>query len=104
MSGANPMDIKRGIDRAVERSSRTEDPGPAGHRQDDQVGVRPTATRDRRISPTRWRIGKDGVITVEEAKTSKPRSRSSRACSSIEYLSPYFVTDAERMKWSENGH
>jgi chaperonin GroEL len=51
------------------------------------------------------KVGKDGVITVEEAKTWRPPSRSSRACSSTAATSrPYFVTDPRRWKRLEDAY
>ena len=44
------------------------------------------------------KVGKDGVVNVEGARPSASSSSSPRACSSTVYLSPYMITDAERME------
>ena len=103
-AGANPMALKRGIDKAVERATReirktakpvTEDMiaqvGAISANGDDTIG--------RLIAEAMQKVGKDGVITVEESKTIET------ALEVVEgmqfdrgYLSPYFVTDAETME------
>ena len=89
-AGGNPMDIKRGIDQAVEASPSIdpEDVGRPvqGAKAIAQVGSI-SANNDtmigKIIAEAMDKVGKDGVITVEEAKWPRDRrSRSSRACSS----------------------
>jgi chaperonin GroEL len=103
-AGANPMGLKRGIEKAVERMV-TELKGlsqPVKGAMIAQVGTI-SANNDHTIgtiiAEAMEKVGKDGVITVEEAKTMET------ALEVVEgmqfdrgYLSPYFVTDPERME------
>jgi chaperonin GroEL len=102
-AGANPMALKRGIDKAVERAvkeiKKMSKPvtgemiaqvGTISANGDDTIGALIAEAMDK--------VGKDGVITVEESKTMET------ALEVVEgmqfdrgYLSPYFVTDAETM-------
>ena len=103
-AGANPMALKRGIDKAVERA--TEEirrlAKPVKGEAIAQVGT-VSANGDQTIgniiAEAMNKVGKDGVITVEESKTMET------ALEVVEgmqfdrgYLSPYFVTDPERME------
>jgi chaperonin GroEL len=104
VSGANPMDIKRGIDRAVDvvtdelktmskpvSGNMVAQVGTISANNDEPIGAL--------IAEAMEKVGKDGVITVEEAQTID---------SSLEivegmqfdrgYLSPYFVTNPDRME------
>src|SRR5690606_1255003 len=103
-AGANPMALKRGIDKAVgqivEEIHRIAKPVKA----DDIANVGTvSANGDKEIggfiAQAMDKVGKDGVITVEESKTMET------ALDVVEgmqfdrgYLSPYFVTDADRME------
>jgi chaperonin GroEL len=106
-AGANPMDLKRGIDRAVEvvveeikKLSRP----TADKREIAQVGTI-SANNDPNIgdliAEAMEKVGKDGVITVEEAKSMETSLDIVEGMQFDRgYLSPYFVTNAERMETS----
>ena len=103
-AGANPMALKRGIDKSVERA--TEEirrlAKPVKGDMIAQVGT-VSANGDQTIgniiAEAMNKVGKDGVITVEESKT---MDTSLEVVEGMQfdrgYLSPYFVTDPERME------
>jgi chaperonin GroEL len=103
-AGANPMALKRGIDKAVEQATASiqKQAKPVKGDAIAQVGT-VSANGDQTIgniiAEAMNKVGKDGVITVEESKTMET------ALEVVEgmqfdrgYLSPYFVTDPERME------
>src|SRR5579885_3642370 len=104
-AGGNPMEIKRGIDRAVEvivqELKKISKPCQA-KTEISQVGTI-SANNDKTIgdliAEAMEKVGKDGVITVEEAKS---MSTSLDVVEGMQfdrgYISPYFVTNAERME------
>jgi chaperonin GroEL len=94
VAGANPMELKRGIEKAVEGivEELKKLSKPVSGNMIGQVGTISANSDDtigRIIAEAMEKVGKDGVITVEEARSmerprrSRPRWRSSRACSSI---------------------
>lgn len=103
-AGANPMDLKRGIDKAVESivaglkelsrdiNDRNEiaQVGTISANNDEFIG--------NLIADAMEKVGKDGVITVEEAKGTETYLETVEGMQFDRgYLSPYFVTDSEKM-------
>ena len=103
-AGSNPMDVKRGIEKAVEAvvEKIKKISKPVAGKAIAQVGTI-SANNDENvgeiIAQAMEKVGKDGVITVEEAKS---MDTSLEVVEGMQfdrgYLSPYFITDAERME------
>src|SRR6185436_1987314 len=104
-AGANPMDIKRGIEAAVEtvvaELKRLSKP-TKGKNEIAQVGIisaNGDETIGNLIAEAMEKVGKEGVITIEEAKSMETTLEVVEGMQFDRgYLSPYFVTDAERME------
>jgi chaperonin GroEL len=103
-AGANPMALKRGIDKAVERAieeiKRLAKPVKGDAiAQVGTVSANGDSTIGNIIAEAMNKVGRDGVITVEESKT---MDTSLEVVEGMQfdrgYLSPYFVTDPERME------
>src|SRR6202158_3501799 len=103
-AGANPMDIKRGIEKSVEvivaeLKKMKKDVGGNMVAQVGTISANNDETIGKIIAEAMDKVGKDGVITVEEAKTIETSlevvegMQFGRGC-----LSPYLVTDPERME------
>ncbi|MFN5366264.1 MAG: chaperonin GroEL, partial [Bacteroidota bacterium] len=105
-AGANPMDLKRGIDKAVkaiianlkdqseqigEDFNKIQQVAAISANNDDTIGTL--------IADAMKRVTKDGVITVEEAKGTDTEVKEVIGMQFDRgYLSPYFITDAEKME------
>ena len=103
-AGANPMALKRGIDKAVERAieeiHRLAKPVKGDAiAQVGTVSANGDVTIGTIIAKAMDQVGKDGVITVEESKTMETSLEVVEGMQFDRgYLSPYFVTDPERME------
>jgi chaperonin GroEL len=103
-AGASPMELKRGIEQAVEsiivelkKISKKVDDGMIG--QVGTISANSDETIGKIIAEAMRKVGKDGVITVEEARTMETSLEVVEGMQFDRgYLSPYFVTNPERME------
>lgn len=105
-AGANPMDLKRGIDKAVEhvveslrKMSKTVGDDIEKIEQVATVSANNDHTIGSLIAEAMKKVGKDGVITVEEAKGTETEVKTVEGMQFDRgYLSPYFVTNPDKME------
>lgn len=104
-AGANPMQLKRGIEKAVEQVVKELKKISTPIKEQKEVAQVATiaANNDKvigdRIAEAMDKVGKDGVITVEEGKSLETSLKLVEGMQFDQgYLSPYFVTDTERME------
>lgn len=105
-AGANPMDIKRGIDKAVElivanlhSQSQTVGSDIKKIQQVASISANNDAEIGKLIAEAMQKVGKDGVITVEEAKGTETSIDIVEGMQFDRgYISPYFVTNADKME------
>jgi chaperonin GroEL len=104
-AGANPMDLKRGIDKAVDavvenlktQSKKIKDSNEIA--QIATISSNSDETIGKMIADAMEKVGKDGVITVEEAKGTETEVKTVEGMQFDRgYLSPYFVTNTEKME------
>lgn len=104
VAGANPMEIKRGIETGVEtvvEELRVQSAAVTGDMiaQVGTISANNDSTIGTIIAKSMDKVGKDGVITVEESRTLETSLEVVEGMQFDRgYLSPYFVTDAERME------
>jgi len=105
-AGANPMDLKRGIDKAVakvvENLKSQSQPVGEDYSKVEQVGT-VSANNDahigKLIADAMAKVGKDGVITVEEAKGTETEVKVVEGMQFDRgYISPYFMTNGDKME------
>ncbi|MBS1682920.1 MAG: chaperonin GroEL [Bacteroidetes bacterium] len=104
-AGANPMDLKRGIDKAVDavvENLKKQSKNIKGSQEITQVATI-SSNNDteigKMIATAMDKVGKDGVITVEEAKGTETEVKTVEGMQFDRgYLSPYFVTNTEKME------
>jgi chaperonin GroEL len=104
-AGANPMDLKRGIEAAVSavvvnlKEQSRETSGQAEIEQVGRISSNGDETIGKLLAEAMEKVGKEGVITIEEAKAMETTLHVVEGLQFDRgYASPYFVTDAERME------
>jgi chaperonin GroEL len=109
-AGANPMDLKRGIDKAVlavVENLQKQSKNIKGSQEITQVATISSNNDEaigKMIATAMEKVGKDGVITVEEAKGTETEVKTVEGMQFDRgYLSPYFVTNTEKMEADLDG-
>ncbi|MEP1033185.1 chaperonin GroEL [Ekhidna sp.] len=104
-AGANPMDLKRGIDKAVAAVVENLKTQSKNIKTNDEIAqvASVSANNDpeigKMIADAMEKVGKDGVITVEEAKGTETEVKTVEGMQFDRgYLSPYFVTNTDKME------
>lgn len=105
-AGANPMDLKRGIDKAViavvenlKKQSQAVGSDSQKIKQVATISANSDETIGTLIADAMKKVGKDGVITVEEAKGTETEMKTVDGMQFDRgYISPYFVTNADKME------
>src|SRR5205807_9433121 len=104
-AGANPMDLKRGIDRAVEavveELKKLSKPVKSRKEQEQVASISANSDKEigKLIAEAMEKVGKDGVVTVEEAKSMKTELEFVEGMQFDRgYISPYFATNPDRME------
>ena len=105
-AGANPMDLKRGIDKAVtavvanlKKQSQSVGEDNKKIKQVAAISANNDEVIGKLIADAMAKVGKDGVITVEEAKGTETEMKTVEGMQFDRgYLSPYFVTNADKME------